>query len=157
MVSVTDETNGKPIVGVYPMIEYQRQGIVEAVKLGFLQTYEMTVVLLGGFLMLFNGSASVSDLAGPVGITSMVGEAARGGWIYLLSFTAFLSINLGIINLLPIPALDGSRIAFAVLEAIRRKPLDPEKEGFIHWLGFIFLMLLIVFATYNDLVRLIKG
>jgi len=157
MVSVADESSSKPIVGVYPMIEYQRQGIIEAIKLGFLQTYEMTRVLLGGLLMLLNGSASVSDLAGPVGITSMVGEAARGGMIYLLSFTAFLSINLGIINLLPIPALDGSRIGFAVLEAIRRKPLDPEKEGFIHWLGFVFLMLLIVLATYNDLVRLLKG
>jgi regulator of sigma E protease len=87
----------------------------------------------------------------------MVGEAAQGGTLYLLAFTAFLSINLGILNLLPIPALDGSRMVFAAIEAIRRKPLAPEKEGFIHWLGFMFLMLLIVFVTYNDIVRLIKG
>ncbi|HZK86572.1 MAG TPA: site-2 protease family protein, partial [Syntrophomonas sp.] len=73
------------------------------------------------------------------------------------SFTAFLSINLGILNLLPIPALDGSRFVFAIVEAIRRKPMDPEKEGFIHWVGFLFLMGLIVLATYNDIVRLIKG
>jgi regulator of sigma E protease len=87
----------------------------------------------------------------------MVGEAVRGGTFYLLLFTAFLSLNLGIINLLPIPALDGSRMVFALLEVVRRKPLDPEKEGFIHWVGFLFLMLLIIFATYNDIVRLIKG
>jgi regulator of sigma E protease len=117
----------------------------------------MTAVLLGGLGMLFTGAASASDLAGPVGITNMVGEAARGGIVYLLSFTAFLSLNLGVLNLLPIPALDGSRMVFALLEAVRRKPLDPEKEGFIHWVGFMFLMSIIVFVTYNDIVRIFKG
>lgn len=155
--SIKDEATGKPIVGVYPQVEFKRQGILNAVKLGFIQTYQMTALLLGGLAMLFTGAASASDMAGPVGITNMVGEAARGGMVYLLSFTAFLSINLGIINLLPIPALDGSRIVFALVEAVRRKPLDSEKEGFIHWLGFLFLMLIIVFVTYNDIVRLIKG
>ncbi len=155
--SVLDETSGNPIIGVYPQIQYARQGILEAIKLGFIQTYDMTVLLLGGLGMLVSGQASSGDLAGPVGIYTMVGEAAQGGMIYLLSFTAFLSINLGIINLLPIPALDGSRIVFGMIEAVRRKPMDPEKEGFIHWLGFLFLMLLIVFVTYNDIVRLIKG
>ncbi len=155
--SVQDESTGNPIVGVYPQIEFERQGILDAIKLGFIQTYQMTILLLSGLGMLFTGAVSTSELAGPVGITNMVGEAARGGIVYLLSFTAFLSINLGIINLLPIPALDGSRIGFAVLEAVRRKPMDPEKEGFIHWIGFLFLMLIIVFATYNDIVRLFKG
>jgi regulator of sigma E protease len=117
----------------------------------------MTSLLLGGLVMLFTGGASASDLAGPVGITNMVGEAARSGLVYLLSFTAFLSINLGILNLLPIPALDGSRMAFALVEAVRKKPINPEREGFIHWLGFLFLMSIIVFVTYNDIVRLIKG
>jgi len=155
--SIQDESTGKPIVGVYPQVEFEKQGIVNSIKMGFIQTYQMTIVLLGGLGMLFTGAASASDLAGPVGITTMVGEAARGGMVYLLSFTAFLSINLGVLNFLPIPALDGSRMAFALLEAVRRKRLDPEKEGFIHWVGFIFLMLIIVFATYNDIVRLFKG
>ncbi len=155
--SVQDETTGKPIVGVYPQVEFEKQGIMNSIKLGIIQTYQMSALLLSGLGMLFTGAASASDLAGPVGITNMVGEAARGGMGYLLSFAAFLSINLGIINLLPIPALDGSRIVFALLEVVRRKPLDPDKEGFIHWVGFMFLMLIIVFATYNDIVRLIKG
>ncbi|MDD4803147.1 MAG: RIP metalloprotease RseP [Syntrophomonas sp.] len=155
--SVLDEASGKPIIGIYPQIEFVKQGILNAIKLGFVQTYQMTGLLLGGLGMLFTGAASTSDLAGPVGITNMVGEAARGGAIYLLSFTAFLSINLGVLNLLPIPALDGSRIVFAMIEAVRRKPLDPEKEGLIHWVGFIFLMGIIVLVTYNDIVRLIKG
>lgn len=157
MISVLDQSSGNPIVGVYPQLNFVRQGIIESIRLGFVQTYQMTMALLGGLGMLFTGAASSSDLAGPVGITSMVGEAARSGMVYLLSFAAFLSINLGVINLLPIPALDGSKIVFALIEMVRRKPMDPEKEGFIHWLGFMFLILLIIFATYNDIVRLIKG
>ncbi len=157
VAAVADEATGKPIIGVYPQVEFVRQGILQAIKLGFIQTYQMTMVLLSGLGMLFTGAANASDLAGPVGITSMVGEAARGGLVYLLIFSAFLSINLGIVNLLPIPALDGSRMVFALVESVRRKPLDPEKEGFIHWMGFLFLMLIILFATYNDIVRLIKG
>jgi regulator of sigma E protease len=155
--SVQDENTGIPIVGIYPQVEFERQGILNAIRLGFVQTYQMTSLLLGGLVMLFTGGASASDLAGPVGITNMVGEAARSGLVYLLSFTAFLSINLGILNLLPIPALDGSRMAFALVEAVRKKPINPEREGFIHWLGFLFLMSIIVFVTYNDIVRLIKG
>jgi regulator of sigma E protease len=155
--SIQDEASGTPIVGIYPQVEFERQGILNAIQLGFVQTYQMTALLLGGLGMLFTGAASTSDLAGPVGITNMVGEAARGGMVYLLSFSAFLSINLGILNLLPIPALDGSRIVFAIVEAVRRKPMNPEREGFIHWLGFIFLMTIIVFVTYNDIVRLFKG
>jgi regulator of sigma E protease len=157
MNSVQDESTGNAIIGVYPQVIFARQGIITAIKLGFIQTYQMTLLLLSGLGMLFTGAASASDLAGPVGITNMVGEAARGGMVYLLMFSAFLSINLGIVNLLPIPALDGSRMAFALVEAVRRKPMDPEKEGFIHWVGFLFLMLIIIFATYNDIVRLIKG
>ena len=157
LISVLDQSSGNPIVGVHPQLNFVRQGIIESIRLGFVQTYQMTMALLGGLGMLFTGAASSSDLAGPVGITSMVGEAARSGMVYLLSFAAFLSINLGVINLLPIPALDGSKIVFALIEMVRRKPMDPEKEGFIHWLGFMFLILLIIFATYNDIVRLIKG
>ncbi len=117
----------------------------------------MTVAMLTGLGMLFTGGASAADLAGPVGITNMVGEAARGGIVYLLSFTAFLSVNLGILNLLPIPALDGSRIVFAMVEAIRRKPMNPGKGRLYSLDGLLFLMLLMLFVTYNDIVRLIKG
>ena len=155
--AVPNETSGTPMIGVYSKVVFERQSIANSVKYGFVQTYQMTKLLLSGLGMLVTGKVASSDLAGPVGITTMVGEAARGGLVYLLSFTAFLSINLGLLNLLPIPALDGSRIVFAIVEGIRRKPLDPEKEGMIHWFGFLFLMGLIIFATYNDIVRLIKG
>lgn len=154
---VKNETTGKPSIGVMSAIAYDKQGIISAIKIGFQQTYELTVLLLSSLGILVSGGASVNDLAGPVGIYKLIGEAAQAGIVLLLSFTAFLSINLGVLNLLPIPALDGSRIIFALVEAIRRKPLEPEKEGFIHWLGFLFLIMLMVLVTYNDIVRLIKG
>ncbi|MGR6836121.1 RIP metalloprotease RseP [Syntrophomonas erecta] len=152
-----NDTTGTPAIGVLSKVTFQRQGIINSIIIGVRQTYELTMLLLSGLGMLFTGGVSAGDLAGPVGITRLVGEAAQVGTVFLLNFTAFLSINLGILNLLPIPALDGSRIVFAIVESIRRKPLEPEKEGFIHWLGFIFLMLLIVIVTYNDIVRLVKG
>lgn len=155
--AVKNETTGDPIIGVYPVVNFEKQGVITAIKTGFVQTYQMTILLLSGLGMMFTGSVSMGEFAGPVGITNMIGEAASGGIVYLLTFTAFLSINLGILNLLPIPALDGSRIVFAIVEAIRRKPLDPNKEGFIHWIGFLFLMTLIVIVTYNDIVKLIKS
>ncbi|HEX3011496.1 MAG TPA: RIP metalloprotease RseP [Syntrophomonadaceae bacterium] len=153
---ITKQSN-VPKIGAYSQVHYEKQGIVNSVKFGFIKTYDFTVLMIQSLGMLFTGAASASDLAGPVGITMMVGEAAQGGILYLLAFVAFLSVNLGVINLLPIPALDGSRIMFAAVESIRKKPIAPEKEGFIHWLGFMFLMLLIVLVTYNDIVRLIKG
>lgn len=150
-------TGGKAAIGVLNQVDYNKLGIGESIQLGLEQTYQLTVMLLAWFGTLFTGGASASDLAGPVGIVSLVGEAAQIGTVFLLNFAAYLSINLGILNLLPIPALDGSRIVFAVVQAIRRKPIEPEKEGFIHWLGFLFLMLLIVIVTFNDILRLIKG
>ncbi|HOB11793.1 MAG TPA: RIP metalloprotease RseP [Syntrophomonadaceae bacterium] len=150
-------TGGKPAIGVLNQVNYTKLGIGESIQLGLEQTYQLTVLLLSWLGTLFTGGASTADVAGPVGIVSLVGEAAQIGTVFLINFAAYLSINLGIINLLPIPALDGSRIVFAVVQAVRRKPIEPEKEGFIHWLGFLFLMLLIVIVTFNDILRLIKG
>lgn len=159
-ISVMPEKNpstGVPVIGIRSVINYEKQGIIKSIGFGIQQTYELTVVLLGGLWMMITGGVSPGEIAGPVGITMLVGEAAQVGTVFLLSFMAFLSINLGILNLLPIPALDGSRIVFAAVEAIRRRPIEPEREGFIHWLGFLFLMFLIVLVTYNDILRLVKG
>lgn len=157
MIPVRAEGADKPAIGVVSSVQYERQGVISSIKMGIIQTVSMTIMLLQSLALLITGGASASDLAGPVGITKIVGEVAQIGNVFVLNFAAFLSINLGIINLLPIPALDGSKIMFSLVEVVRRKPIDPEKEGFIHWLGFMFLMLLIVIVTYNDIVRLIKG
>lgn len=147
----------KYIIGVYNSVEFKSLGVWEALSMGFKQAYRLSVLILSGLGMLFTGNISSGDIAGPVGIANMVGTAAQGGWSYLLSFAAFLSINLAWLNLFPIPALDGSKILFAIIEAVRGKKIDPEKEGTIHLLGFMFLIGLIVFATYNDILRLIRG
>lgn len=152
-----NNSTGNPAIGVMGQLVYEKQGIIQSIIYGFQQTFMLTGALLSGLWTIITGGASSGDLAGPVGITMMVGEASQYGTIFLLSFIAFLSINLGILNLLPIPALDGARVVFALTQILRRKPIDPEKEGFIHWLGFLLLMLIIVFVTYNDILRLIKG
>jgi regulator of sigma E protease len=105
---------------------------------------------------LFHGTATVSDLTGPVGIAGMVGTAARLGLSYLLMFTAFISINLGIINLVPFPALDGGRLLFVIIETIIRRPIKVGIANAVNLVGFVLLMALMVFVTYTDILRLFK-
>ena len=105
---------------------------------------------------LFHGTASVSNLTGPVGIAGMVGTAARLGLSYLLMFTAFISVNLGIINLVPFPALDGGRLLFVIIETIIRRPIKAVFANAVNLVGFVLLMLLMVFVTYRDILRLFK-
>ena len=109
-------------------------------------------------LMVFylcTGQLGLSSLAGPVGIFSVVGSAAAGGIWSLVSFTALISINVGFINLLPIPAFDGGRIFFLIAEKIKGRPVDPKFENMVHAVGFFLLMLLMVLITYNDILRLL--
>ena len=151
------DMNGTIGIGVINSVKYHRFGVIESIGMGLQKTYQMTAELLSYLGHALTGGASMQDVAGPVGITRMVGEFASVGMVFLMIFTAFLSINLGIMNLLPIPALDGSKIVFALVEMVRRKPLEPEKEGFIHMIGFVLLMVLMVVITYHDLVRWFKG
>jgi regulator of sigma E protease len=103
------------------------------------------------------GSAS-PQLAGPIGIAQLSGQAASLGTLAFLSFAAFLSINLAIINILPIPMLDGGRLMFVVLEWVRRgKRVSPKREGFVHLVGFMLLLSMIVIISYYDIERLIQG
>ncbi|MBF8267497.1 MAG: rane-associated zinc metalloprotease [Dehalococcoidia bacterium] len=97
-------------------------------------------------------------MTGPIGIAQMTGEVARVGIMPLLEFTALLSINLAIMNILPIPALDGGRLVFVVLEWVRRgKRIPPEKEGFVHMVGFVLLITLIVVISFYDIQRIFRG
>jgi len=115
-----------------------------------------TVQSLG---MIFQGDVSADDVSGPVGIVNIIGdtyeESRQDGslyvWLNMLNISILLSANLGVMNLLPIPALDGGRLVFLIIEAIRGKQLDPDKEGFVHMIGFVILMGLMVFILFNDL------
>ena len=111
---------------------------------------------------LITGDFSLNMLMGPLGIVGAIGDGAAAGlemgigaafW-NTMQFVVLISVNLGVLNLLPLPALDGGRTVFLILEAIRRKPLKPEREGMVHLVGFALLMVLAVFVAYNDIVRL---
>ena len=113
----------------------------------------------GGFITIFTGHipgglGGACGPSGPVGIVRATAAAAQAGWVSLLQFMAFLSVNLGILNLLPLPALDGGRLAFLVIEGVRRKPIDPAKEQRVHYAGLLVLLAFVVFISYNDFVRL---
>ena len=114
----------------------------------------ITVGLYDLIAQAFVGDADFSQVAGPVGIVSMVGEAASFGFTALLTFTAIISLNLAVINMLPFPALDGGRLVFVAIEAVTRKEIPPEWAGRVNLVGFAILMLLMIAVTYNDILRL---
>jgi len=105
---------------------------------------------------LVTGKLGSDALGGPVMVISMVGEAAENGILSLLNLAAFISINLGFMNLLPIPALDGSKLVFLALEGVRGKAIPIEKEGYIHFIGFVVLIGFMIFITYKDILRLFR-
>lgn len=112
---------------------------------------------------LVTGKYSADELSGPVGVvttidqTAQQGENMRDKAMSLLYLTALITINIGIFNLLPIPGLDGGRLLFCLIEIIRRKPVKPEHEGYVHLAGMVLLFGIMIFATYNDIVRLVTG
>jgi len=103
----------------------------------------------------FLGQADMATLTGPVGIVGVVGDAAKFGFIYLLSFTALISINLAVINLVPFPALDGGRLFFLLIEKIKGSRIKPKIANTMNMIGFVLLMVLMVLITYNDIVKLL--
>jgi regulator of sigma E protease len=117
-------------------------------------TSKVVIISLGD---LITGRYSFKEMSGPVGIVQHIGEAAKTGILDLLSLTALITINLGVFNLLPVPALDGGRLLFLLVEAVRRKKLPPEKEGLVHFVGFALLILLMILATTNDIGKIFGG
>lgn len=113
----------------------------------------ITIGLISFLASAFTLSADIEQVTGPIGIAGLVGDAAEFGFVSLLIFTAFISLNLAVINLLPIPALDGGRLLFVVAEAIIGRPIDPEWMGRVNFIGFAFLIMLMVAVTYNDILK----
>mgnify|MGYP001579730311 FL=1 len=100
------------------------------------------------------GASDFSQVTGPVGIVGLVGDASRLGLIYLISFTAFISINLAVINLIPFPALDGGRLLFVIIESIKRSPISPKISNVMNTVGFMLLIILMILVTVHDVVKL---
>ena len=132
----------------------QQTGFVNAVRYTFIRTGSMFRQMWFTIASLFTGDISVSQLSGPVGIYSLVGEQSQGGIMSILFLTAFLSINVGFINLLPLPAFDGGRIVFLIIEKVKGSPVKAKTENIIHTIGLILLMLLMIYITFQDILRL---
>lgn len=128
---------------------------VLVIKNGYFETVFLSKAILVSFKDLITGKLGTDQLSGPVGIVNTIGQASQQGMSSLSFLAAFISISFGIFNLLPLPALDGGRIIFLIIEMIRRKPVDSEKEGFVHFIGFALLIALMLFVTYNDIAKLI--
>ncbi len=139
-------------IATYAVREY---GFVASIKYAFTKTGALFVSMFDSIKYLFTGKVSVKQLSGPVGIYSVVDSQSKEGLESILYLVAYLSINVGFINLLPFPAFDGGRILFLLIEKIFKKPVSKEVENTIHSIGFILIILLLVYVTFNDIIKLI--
>lgn len=153
-ITVTPErVDDRVLIGIVPKAVMEKAGIVRAVTGGVEYTAHLTVMIVTFLGQMIVNQAPL-DVGGPVRIVSEIGVAAEQGIVMLLNIAAFLSVNLGLFNLFPIPALDGSRLMFLAWEGITRRPVNPEREGAFHLVGFALLLMLIVVITYNDIRQL---
>ncbi len=132
---------------------YKTVGPLAAVGSGFVQTWQVIELTITGIVKLIQRVIPAKEIGSPIMIAKLAGEQARRGLLSLAVFTAIISINLGVINLFPIPILDGGHLFFLVLEAILRKPVSLRKMEIAQQIGLIFIILLMLFAIRNDLVR----
>lgn len=129
-------------------------GIIASIQYAFVKTWSLFKQMAFIIFYLLTGKLSLSALSGPIGIFSIIGASAKEGILNLVYLTGYISINVGFINLLPIPAFDGGRLLFLIIEKIKGSPVDTKFENILHTIGFILLMLLMVFITYQDILRL---
>jgi len=172
---VYDEANKKYIIGIRPLVKtgilaqsvegYERAALSETVYESYRTLIYYVESVVKGFVRLFTMRISPEEVSGPIGIVQVVGDTVETGIQYsiiatiksLVALSALLSVNLGVINLFPIPSMDGGRLVFLFVEAVRGKPMNKEKEGLVHYLGFMLLLVFMFFVASNDIIQLIKG
>lgn len=165
--TITLELDGKKNVTITPTKEDDGNfrygfGVKNEIHKGFFASFKYAFVkffaLIEQMFMiiwyLITGKLALNNLSGPVGIYNLVGETAKTGFVNILYLVGYLSLNVGFINLLPLPAFDGGRVLFLIIEKIKGKPVSPKVENTIHTIGFVLLMLLMVAITFNDIKRL---
>ncbi len=158
-----DEESGQYKIGISTATVREKTNILGILRYSGREVRFWIVSTVESLAQMIKGRVKADDIAGPVGIVNMIGTTYNEGkkispisaFLSMINISILLSANLGVMNLLPIPALDGGRLVFLVIEAIRRKPMDQSKEGFIHMIGFVALMALMVFILYNDIRKLI--
>ena len=147
-----EQTQG--LIGIEPLYDFYPTGFFTAIRDAGTSTVFVTVITIEFLYRLITNQESVKNIGGPIMIADAAGKAFNRGLPYLVNLAAFLSINLGILNILPIPVLDGGHLVFLSIEAIRRKPISFKKRLFWQQIGMGILLLLMVFVTYNDIARL---
>ena len=160
---VTPEPYSTKTLGFIASMDEKSKSTFDVVKYSFVEVKYWIETTVGSLGALITGNVSIKNVSGPVGIVDTVGDAINQSKSYgfkvvmlqILYMSVLLSANLGVMNLLPLPALDGGRIVFILIEAIRGKPVDKEKEGFVHFAGFVVLMLIMVFVMYNDIIKIL--
>jgi regulator of sigma E protease len=155
-----NEVSGSATIGIsMDTIGTLKLPVHKAVWEGLKLTSSLTVGTAVGFYDLIKGALTgtgdMSAMTGPIGIVGVVGDAAKFGFIYLLSFTALISINLAVINLIPFPALDGGRLLFLLIEKIKGSRIKPKIANIVNMVGFGLLMILMAVITYHDIVKLL--
>lgn len=161
----TKDNNGKPML----MLDFYVEPIQKNVETLLVKSWQDTVstvrMVWYSLAGLLSGQFGLNDMAGPVGAASAIGEVASQGLAQsfgtainnILYMMMIITVNLGVVNLLPFPALDGGRLVFLVVEAVRRKPINPKYEGWVNAAGFVLLMCLMVVITFSDILRLVTG
>ncbi|MDR1135324.1 MAG: RIP metalloprotease RseP [Clostridiales Family XIII bacterium] len=148
-----EDEGGARKIGISPGMEHRFSNIFASIGRGAVATFEMgrsMIVIIG---QLFTGKAAISDLTGPVGIVYVVSDVAKNGIGQLIQLAALISLNLGIINMLPLPALDGGRLLFLIIRKFTGKVITDEIEGRIHMVGLLLLFGLMIFVTFQDVTR----
>lgn len=160
-----DEQAGRYYMGFVGAGEYLKCNPWQAFQYGFYEVEYYVKTTYKSLGMLLRGRVTKDDVSGPIGIAQFVGESydqaeknygTSSAILTMLEIVVLLSVNLGILNLLPLPALDGGRLLFMLVEVVRGKPVSPEKEGMVHFAGLVVLMVLMVFIMYNDIMRLVQ-
>ena len=158
----TDEVEGITLIRYDFIIIGEHPNFLNVVKNSFTQGASIVRMVWLSLFDLVTGRFGMAQLAGPVGTVGIVADIAQDAASTknletLLTIMAFITINVGVANLLPLPALDGGRLFFLIIEAIRRKPINPKYEGYVHTVGLVLLMILMVVVTFNDILRLVRN
>lgn len=141
------------LIGISPQLQMRRVSFIESITHGAGSTYFIAAATILTLKMLFQGEASIKDFVGPIGIVHYSGETVRSGLQVFLGFIALISINIGFLNILPIPVLDGGHLVYITIEAVIRRPIKTKVKLIIQQIGMALLLLLILFISYNDIMR----
>ncbi len=143
-------------------VDSEGKNVGTVLSYSFRKTLTIGQMVWSSLVDLVSGKYGMKDVSGPVGIVSVIGKSIDSGvqfkenFLMIMNIAIFITINLGMFNLFPLPALDGGRLFFLIIEAIRRKPIDPEKEGMVHFVGLVIAMLLMLALTFNDILNIIR-